>query len=1443
MIFPSLRSAARARASSDNSSADEAASAPLREQLVVERIEGATVVGWAVASEGRQAVVELWVDGEQTPARVEAVHRLDALDALGLDTDVALGFRLHLPQVVWSPGGAARAVDVRAGAQSGRVPLPERVERLVESLRDQPALTAWEDRFIELAAHVHAVSPSPRPADAEAAWLEEQVAFRGGWHVVELLANHPGARLRGHIESIENAVVRGWACLDGLEDEAIRLVCNGRPVDCAVIRVERDDVQRALQSDRRRLGFEVEIPATVWAAAPGDQNALSLVVLVAGRRLQEQPLHLSRAMIVTWLDRQRDAEVAAVPDETAEARRERQYAALLVMEHVAAAGLWNTLDARQRAFASTQAERYGVAEFLGADAVGQVDQAALADAALHDYATVTVWQLVREFNARLLADPSRPLDALETVLGNGQASGTIRQRFLWSVIPFFCGTGQYPSLRPHLEAGRLRALSVSASAWELSLLLPEAAACSDWTLAHGALSKIAAGATGWLNTECVASAMHAALDHADPQARDSVARSAFLGAFLDLLQSLSEAGYWSRLHDARLIEALMRLLASEEEPDATVMWRAEGMALRCYALVPDFWSAMDREARPVGGWSPALLEARACWDSVRTALQLGHAGDDACLADAARAVAWLRANDNIDADIVARELSMALLQRSCGEPLHRLAGLLAGRNEALRLAALPAATGGRPVLAPSAALQEEIRALADVPGLPRQRTMAAMVGRCMAAGSVDAALSANEVRALRALSQRDGHYVGVRLACAHWLRCRDALPVPRRLARLIDLREGWLAAFDACIELPQPPAALIGSYSLLEAALIERADEALDRVVAEMRRLLLQRYGESVLQSAGSACASPALAADGSGRSTLVAIYSCRRNLSGRVQAIRDTWAGDLDRLGIPWIVVVGDGDGRLQGNVLGLAVSDAYEALPAKTLALVDWVHRNTRFEHLLKIDDDCHLAAEAYFAQSPYLGHHYHGRRLHRDIGGTNRVWHQSRASTERAARSADKSPEPSIYADGGAGYCLSRHAMAQIGLALQTTGGARLTRSAYLEDKLLGDLLATRGIGLSSHGHYTLIRRRFGADAVPVNAYDNLFYPSRQTPTLVTHLDGHADMPAVHAAQAGDQLLPARIWPTSAPVRLGGEGTNQLELLSPVGRLQLLDGASVLLVAVARNERTLAPHFLQHYRKLGVRAFVFVDNLSDDGTREYLAAQPDVVLYSADTEYKHSHYGVSWQQAVLGAHALGKWVLLADLDEFLVFPGCEQISLDQWVGNLEAAGHDAARVLMVDMYPAGDLDAADFSQQAPFEAAPCFDRVPVLRWAMGSGAFSNGPTYLSALRHRLIPDSAPNLYTSQKLAVFKYQPWVRLSEGLHYASNLRPAPEPVWFAHFKYHAGFRRKVLTEVARKQHFNGAEEYRKYAGMLAETDGSLVRPSVTATYSGSMTWVHSPHEN
>lgn len=1441
----------RAAASAPKATAGAAPAAPApvgAGRLQVERLEGVTVVGWATGPDGGPGDITLTIGDQVVPARVEPMHRQDVLDALALASDVALGFRLLLPPLVWDRhGGPAAAIVLHAGAQSMAVPMPASLAALVAIMHDEQAgMPAWEDRFAELATHVHDTGPEALAQAPDArAWMQANVRERGGWAAMKALAGHPGARPQGHVERVDLGIVQGWAAMDCLPDEAISLRCNDQAVDCAVIRVAREDVQRALGSARNRLGFEIEIPATVWHRHPAASGPLRLSVHVAGRRLGEESLLLERGMLTGWLERQQAAEAVAGADEPEQERQQRQYTTLLVIEHVASAGLWAGLSANQRQFVRVQAERYGLADLLGPALAEPVDETTMGEKAAHDYATVTVWRLLREFNAALNRDPTQPLRALAGVLEGGAATGTVGQRFLWSVIPFFCSRGLYAQLRPHLDAGRLRALAASESAWELSLLLPEAVASADFALASSALRKIAAGSAGWLNAECVASAIRGTVEslrRGDPGDRAALA---LLDNFLDLLAALAADAYWSRLHDAQLQAALLTMLGEAVGLDATLGSRAESLAIRCYALVPDFWRAVDAAPRPVGGWPPLLLQARARFECIAQALARGGRGDGGGAIDLAQAIAWLRAADNVDADQFARELAMADVLRPTSDGMPAAPRLLLhGDNDALRLVAHPAvaASGALPGAVPD--LADEIRRLGDVPAIPQRAAVAALVSRCLGARAGNLPLAIDERSALAALSRRANHYVGVRLACTDWLRCRPHVDDEQRAARLIELRELWIRAFDDCVESPQPPAALTASHSLLDAAQGARPDAMLGRVVAEWRDLLQRRYGDRMGLALASACAAPALAdAGGLGHSTLVAIYSCRRNLTNRVEAIRGTWARDLDALGIPWIVVVGDGEGELEGDVLGLPVPDDYEALPAKTLALIDWVHTHTRFEHLLKIDDDCHLAVEAYFGHAPYLAHHYHGRRLHRGIGGTDRVWHQRRSSTERAARSADKTPEPSVYADGGGAYCLSRHAMAQVAQALQTTRGARLTRSAYLEDKLLGDLLATRDIGLSNEGYYTHIRRRFGPDAQPVNAYDNLFYPSRRSPTLVTHLDGHADLPSVQAGLAGDRLLPPKVWPTAGTLRLGGSGTNQLELLSPASRLGTLADAPVLLVAVARNERVLAPHFLQHYRAQGVRAFAFVDNLSDDGTREYLAAQPDVLLYSADTEYKYSHYGVSWQQAVLGAHALGRWVVLADLDEFLVYPGCETVPIEHWVGTLEHAGHDAARVLMVDMYPAGDLDTADFAQQPPFEAAPCFDREPLLHWALGSGSYSNGPTYLSALRHRLIPDSAPNLYTSQKIAVFKYQPWVRLSEGLHYASNLRVAPEPVWFAHFKYHAGFRRKVRAEIARQQHFNGAEEYRKYASLLAEAAGSFAQRDVTATYAGSATWVHSNDED
>ena len=68
---------------------------------------------------------------------------------------------------------------------------------------------------------------------------------------------------------------------------------------------------------------------------------------------------------------------------------------------------------------------------------------------------------------------------------------------------------------------------------------------------------------------------------------------------------------------------------------------------------------------------------------------------------------------------------------------------------------------------------------------------------------------------------------------------------------------------------------------------------------------------------------------------------------------------------------------------------------------------------------------------------------------------------------------------------------------------------------------------------------------------------------------------------------------------------------ELRGVVDRTNLIAPDHILLFSTLRNERIRLPYFLRYYRNLGVNHFLIVDNDSDDGSREYLQAQPDVSL----------------------------------------------------------------------------------------------------------------------------------------------------------------------------------------------------------------------------------------
>lgn len=64
--------------------------------------------------------------------------------------------------------------------------------------------------------------------------------------------------------------------------------------------------------------------------------------------------------------------------------------------------------------------------------------------------------------------------------------------------------------------------------------------------------------------------------------------------------------------------------------------------------------------------------------------------------------------------------------------------------------------------------------------------------------------------------------------------------------------------------------------------------------------------------------------------------------------------------------------------------------------------------------------------------------------------------------------------------------------------------------------------------------------------------------------------------------------------------------------------LDREDVFVLCLSRDEDELFHGFLDHYRNMGVRQFVFVDNGSVDKTREIISNQSDCSLFSTKLHF---------------------------------------------------------------------------------------------------------------------------------------------------------------------------------------------------------------------------------
>lgn len=332
------------------------------------------------------------------------------------------------------------------------------------------------------------------------------------------------------------------------------------------------------------------------------------------------------------------------------------------------------------------------------------------------------------------------------------------------------------------------------------------------------------------------------------------------------------------------------------------------------------------------------------------------------------------------------------------------------------------------------------------------------------------------------------------------------------------------------------------------------------------------------------------------------------------------------------------------------------------------------------------------------------------------------------------------------------------------------------------------------------------------------------------------GTAPVPEV--TQAKLESAPSRASPPSVAA-LARAAKGVMAEFRTIKQAPLSPGPAVF--AMVRNESYLLPHFLHHYRRLGVENFVVYNDHSTDDTLDLLAAQDDCTILSSDRGYREvmpdgRSFQLHAKRDVPESLGAGRWVLTVDADEFLVLPPCFT-TLQQLFVHLDALGHRCVFASMVDFYPERLADRNHARELSPFAGSGYFDADRPFERSWSS---TRPRARLKGIRARLLamleakdPAAYERIVVKQdyrltslwKVPLIKTGCGVAL-EAVHEVNVQPPFDIELALAHFKFGPDLDGRIASALVKRDYFRSSIEYQFLKAALDALDAeSLVCPS------------------
>jgi hypothetical protein len=268
-------------------------------------------------------------------------------------------------------------------------------------------------------------------------------------------------------------------------------------------------------------------------------------------------------------------------------------------------------------------------------------------------------------------------------------------------------------------------------------------------------------------------------------------------------------------------------------------------------------------------------------------------------------------------------------------------------------------------------------------------------------------------------------------------------------------------------------------------------------------------------------------------------------------------------------------------------------------------------------------------------------------------------------------------------------------------------------------------------------------------------------------------------------------------------------------------------LVVLCLVRNGAVHLPTFVRHYRRLGARHIVLVDNGSTDGTPELARAAEGVTLYRTALPFRRYENAV--KRWLVRRFAGAGWALVADMDELFDYPFSSQLPLRHFLAYLRVNGYDAVTVQNLEIVPRESLAELAANPDRPLEETHrWYDlsdirRVRDVFWLrqnrIGAEEICShtGGIWETVFGYRGSMLTKQPLVRPGSLRVFPY--------NVHFVTGAHIADVTGVFRHYKYTGRFAEHVEEELQRKQHYGAAEVFRHYRRVLeARPQLTLYRP-------------------